>query len=61
MGSHNYNEAEEHFSTVLSLPTPDRVGILIKRSKARLAMKLWDDALEDADEVYWILCPGIYQ
>ena len=52
MGSQNYNEAAEHFSTLLSLGTEDHVDILIKRSRARAMMESWEDALRDADEVY---------
>ena len=55
MGSENYIEAAKHFSTMLLLDTGDRVDILIKRSKARAMMKSWEDALRDADEVYYAL------
>jgi len=37
-----------------SAPSPiptSSVDILIERSRARAAMRLWEDALEDADEV----------
>ena len=54
MGSQNYNEAAENFSTMLSLNPPNCVDILIKRSKARAMMGSWDDALKDADEVYFV-------
>ena len=54
MGSQNYNEAAEHFSTILSLNPLDRIDILIKRSKSRAMMNLWEDALKDADEVYFV-------
>ena len=52
MGSQNYSEAVEHFSTLLSLGTEDRMDILIKRSRARAMMESWEDTLKDADEVY---------
>ena len=52
MGSQNYTEAAEHLSTLLLLDTEDRVDILIKRSRVRAMMELWEDALRDADEVY---------
>ena len=52
MSSQNYNEAAEHFSTMLSLDTEDRMDILIKRSTARVMMESWEDVLRDADEVY---------
>ena len=51
MDSQNYSQAAEHFSTLLSLDTEDRVDILIKRSRAQAMMELWEDALRDADEV----------
>ena len=51
MDSRSYNEAAEHFSDVLSLSPVDRIDILIKRSKARVSMNSWGDALSDADEV----------
>ena len=52
MCSRNYSEAAEHFSTILSFDTEDRVNILIKRSRARAVMESWEDALRDADKVY---------
>ena len=52
MSSENYTEAVEHFSTMLLLDPEDRVDILIKRSRTRAMMELWEDALRDADEVY---------
>lgn len=54
MDSQNYNEAAEHFSTILSLDLVDRVEILVKRSKIRALMSLWEEALSDADEVCFI-------
>ena len=54
MGSQNYNEATEHFSTILSLNPVDHVDALIKRSKAQVMMNSWEDALKDADEVYFV-------
>ena len=53
MDSQDYNEAAEHFSTVLLLDPGDRIEVLIKRNKARASMKAWEDALSDADEVYF--------
>ena len=52
LGSQDYIKAAEHFSTMLSLDTEDHVDILIKRSRARVMMESWEDALRDADEVY---------
>ena len=54
MGSQNYNEAVEHFSTILSFDSVNRVDTLTKRSKAQVMMNLWEDALKDADEVYFV-------
>lgn len=51
MDSHEYNEAAEHFSTILSLDPDDQVEILIKRSKAYSSVKSWENALSDAEEV----------
>ena len=55
MESRSYSEAATHFSTVLSLNPVDRMNIFVKRSKARVSMKSWGDALSDADEVSFIL------
>lgn len=52
MDSESYDEAVKHFSTILLLDQVDQIDFLIKRGKARASMKLWDDALRDADEVY---------
>ena len=51
MGSENYDEAAKLFSTMLSIDPVDRVDILIKRSKTRVMMESWEDALKDAEEV----------
>lgn len=51
MDSQNYKAAADHFSSILSLEPADRMGILIKRSKARLRLNLWEEVLRDADEV----------
>ena len=57
MDSQSYNEAAEHFSTVLSLTgnPVDRIDTFIKRSNARMYMNSWGDALSDADEVSFVL------
>ena len=55
MESRSYNEAAEHFSTILSLNPADRIDIFIQRSKARASMNSWGDALSDADEVLFVL------
>ena len=53
MNSGNYNEAAEHFSTILSRSQEIPVDILIKRSKALTLAESWDGALSDADEVFF--------
>ena len=55
MDSQRYNEAVEHYSTILSLDSVDHVEILLKRSKARALMNLWEEALNDTDEVSFLL------
>ena len=49
--SQNYGEADRHYSTILSFNQPHHAHALIKRSNTRAMMKLWEDALMDADEV----------
>ncbi|KAF8546332.1 hypothetical protein OG21DRAFT_1502001 [Imleria badia] len=39
------------YSTALCLNPSNPVGLLVKRSKARAMLGLWEDALKDADEV----------
>lgn len=46
-----YDEAIERFSAMLLLDPVDRVDILIRRSKVQQSMRLWEEALSDADEV----------
>ena len=53
MGSQHYAEAANHLSSILSLDTEDRAGTLQKRSQAHVMASSWDDALKDADEVYF--------
>lgn len=59
MRSGNPNEAILQYSSVLSLNLPNFTGLLVKRSKALAIMKLWEDALWDADDVCIPLCPTI--
>ena len=40
------------YSTALSLNPSNTVGLLLKRSKARTMLGLWEDALKDVDEVF---------
>lgn len=51
MGSRNYAEAIEQYTTALSRKPTNIVQILAKRSSARSLMGLWEEALDDADEV----------
>ncbi|KAI6040390.1 hypothetical protein EDC04DRAFT_2996523 [Pisolithus marmoratus] len=44
------DDAITQYSTALSLSPPSRVGLFIKRSHARAAKGLWEDALQDANE-----------
>ena len=60
-GSQNYNEADIHYSTILSLDQPDRAHMLIKRSNTRAMMKLWENALMDADDVCFISATQLCQ
>ena len=50
----------EYFSIALSLRLVNRVDILIKRSKARTSMMLWEEALNDAQEVYIYFVPQCF-
>lgn len=54
LSSQNYSEATEHFSTMLLLDPVDHIGILIRRSEARMSMNQWKEALGDADEVSFV-------
>ena len=39
---------------MLSLDPPDRIEILVKRSKARVSMNLWNEALSDVEEARFV-------
>ena len=54
MESEDYAEAAGYFSTMLSLNPANRMDILIKRSRAHVFMELCDEALCDAEEVYFV-------
>ena len=47
-----YDVAISHYSTALSFNSPSPQGILIKRSKARVATGAWQQALDDANQVH---------
>ncbi|KAI6045477.1 hypothetical protein EDC04DRAFT_60772 [Pisolithus marmoratus] len=48
--SAKYDDAITQYSAVLSLSPPNPADLLIKRSSARAAKGLWEDALRDANE-----------
>ncbi|KAF8554958.1 hypothetical protein OG21DRAFT_1573744 [Imleria badia] len=49
MQSKNTDEAILQYSSALSLDLVNPAGLLVKRSKARAMMELWEEALKDAD------------
>ena len=51
MDAQRYDEAISYYSTALSLNPPSPQGILIKRSKARVATRSWKQAVDDANQV----------
>ena len=52
MSAQQYDEAVSQYSGALSLHPPTLQVLLAKRSKACAAMGSWQDALNDANEVY---------
>ncbi|KAF8557544.1 hypothetical protein OG21DRAFT_1482211, partial [Imleria badia] len=48
--SKNPNEAILQYSSALSLNPPNPSGLLVKRSKVRAMLEMWEEALKDADE-----------
>ncbi|KAF8554959.1 hypothetical protein OG21DRAFT_967167 [Imleria badia] len=50
MQSKNTDEAILQYSSALSLNLSNSAGLLVKRSKARAMMKLWEEALKDASD-----------
>ena len=54
MHSQHHAEAADSFSTMILLDPEDRAEVLIRRSRARAMMNTWEDALNDADEVYFV-------
>jgi hypothetical protein len=51
MNSKNYDEAIERYSDALMLDPTNQCDILLKRSKVRAVMDLWEESLIDADNV----------
>ena len=49
--SEDLNQAIQRYSSALSLNPRNRVGLLVKRSKAWGMLEKWEDALKDADDV----------
>jgi hypothetical protein len=54
-----YDEAISHYSTALSLNFPFPQGVLIKRSKARVATGSWKQAVDDANQVHYFSLVGV--
>lgn len=54
MNTQHYDEAISHYSVALALNPTSPQALLIRRSKARAMMGIWEGALDDANEV-WIL------
>jgi hypothetical protein len=50
-----HHEAVSYYSTSLTLNSPSPQGILIKRSKARMATGSWKQAVDDANQVLYIV------
>ena len=51
MNVREYDEAIAHYTVALSLNLTTPQALFVRRSKARAARGLWEDALNDADEV----------
>ncbi|KAI6045469.1 hypothetical protein EDC04DRAFT_60648 [Pisolithus marmoratus] len=45
-----HDDAITQYSAALSLSPPNPAGLLLKRSRARVAKGLWEDSLQDANE-----------
>ena len=60
MNAQRLEEAISQYSCALSLEPAVPSGLLIKRSKAYIIMGLWEDALNDANEVCsFVMCGPI--
>lgn len=46
-----HDDALKYYSAALSIQPADTPGYFIMRSKSRMAKGLWEDALDDANEV----------
>lgn len=60
MKAQQYDEAISHYSAALSLDYTTPQALLIKRSEARAARGLWEDALSDANEVCHFCCIEVF-
>ena len=56
MRTRQHDEAISQYSAAVSLNPVNLPSLLIKRSKARANMGLWEDALNDANQVHYP-CP----
>jgi tetratricopeptide (TPR) repeat protein len=59
MQSKNVEEAIASYSAALSLNPSNPARLLVKRSKARAIIMLWEDALKDADDVWLFHLPYV--
>ena len=55
MSAERHSDAISHYSAALSFDPTVPQGLFIKRSKAYIAMRFWEGALNDADKVRSIL------
>ena len=51
MNARRHDEAISQYSSALSLEPAAPSGLLVRRSKAYVAIRLWEKALNDANEV----------
>lgn len=54
MDAGRHDEAISEYSAVLSLEMASPQGLLIKRSRARVACGLWEHGLQDANDVSFL-------
>ena len=56
--SKDFQRAVLQYSTALFLNPLNPVGLLVKRSNARVMLGFWEDALKDADSVWPAFAPS---